>query len=1106
MSFADDKFLPSGVYAIINFEHNRSIAFNKQEECLSTSGDDYEWTISFLANKKWTIQGPSDVFIDIAPESEAGDDASPVKNPLKPHQWVIKRHAGEAQSYIIYSPSQPELFWRLPNDDERTAPQLDVDHTSRPSLWKFKKIEKSVADVSTPDPMKQFVAAPVQRPTQLASPIKNTFALTIPVGWLTTITSVSCGYSVNLVRVRRVVNGALEKQDLVSGWDAIDKAMTVDGSDSDSLALPTVGEAYVLVVEAFSSRNRARKDPRRLAGLEDLNTGLRVITTSRPNHMKGFPDYQTFTIFDESLDASTSERTQNAIITIHASVKVAVDLDDPGKPGPDTVNTGYNEDMDRPRPSHMDQWLEKYRVVFVVDDSSAMAINGAWGKAKDAVLRVVTEVMQYDTSGIDIHFLNSLVFQRAITASEEVVQVFGQIKPQGPSPIGARLEFLLGEIIDQLEQAKHNGADYRQVKPINIIVLTNSPPSDSPTKVIRSAARKLNEGLHHPNAVAIQFAQIGSDHDVEQALNKLSDDPSLNIADTVSFGDKFTPENLQKAVLGSMHPSVRAKVASSSGLQCLYYRIYDKESAITTKRPAYLNDAYLGCIRSKWVAPPHNAGSLRLCLSSIENIDPRETKLFATPSSKSALADDTPISLKSGPAPGITPDEPLVLFSESTPKDGVKPGTESLRVPPEAQSPLTSRFLYYGVYTDGGASTSKVPVDPQEAWVSRVDLDLIPPPLSVASLMRLISAKEGLTGSSQLFADKERMTPLSDNHILVEDGNWPGSTADDHVMVKFASRPGGGNAGGSIRNGQYFIENCATRGHWWIWVEAQQPLAPVSVYPPNESDSHPTAHRFTIEYNSQDGGYYISNSYPSAQRFLTGGPAFIASRQLSRIIPVSGNLLCFYISPDMTSNPPNVIADSNAAKTRAGYLNMTTGLDEETTKMWYIVPTQGSPGTGGGNTGSGGGLSGGDAEGSIRNGQYFIMNCATMSHWWIWVEAQQPLAPVSVYPPNESDSHPTAHRFTIEYNSQDGGYYISNSYPSAQRFLTGGPAFIASRQLSRIIPVLGNLLCFYISPDMTSNPPNVIADSNAANTKAGNLNMTTGLDEDTTKMWYIVPA
>ncbi|KAJ7933610.1 hypothetical protein B0H13DRAFT_1855853 [Mycena leptocephala] len=715
MAFADDMFLLSGTYAIVNFEYNRSIAFSEQEECLSTSSDDYGWTISFLANKKWTTQGPSDVFVDIPPEPEAGEDVSSVKNPPKPHQWAIKRHAGEAQSYIIYSPSRPDLFWRLPNADERVAPQLDVDHTSRPSLWKFKKIQNSVADIrldsliiplsNKPEPMTQFVATPVQRPTQLDSAIKNRFALAIPAGWLTTITAVSCGNSVNLVRVRRAVNGALEKQDLVSGWDAIDKAMTADGSDSNSLALPTVEEAYVLVVEVSTPKSGKKGS---------------TSQTSRPNDMKSFPDFETFTasipqsfrislIFDESLDAPDFGRTQNVIITIHTSVKVAVDLDDPGKPEPDTVNKGYNEDMDRPRPGYLDQWLEKYRAVIVVDDSSAMAINVAWAKDKDAVLRVVTEVMQYDTSGIDIYFLNSLLFRNAITAPEEVVQVFELIKPQGPSPIGARFEFLLGEIIDDLEQVKHNAADYGQVKPINIIVLTNSPPSDNPTKVIRSAARKLNEGLHHSNAVTIQFAQIGSDNHVKQALKKLSDDPSL-----------------------------------------------------------------------------------------------------------------------------------------STPKDGMKLGTESLRVLPDAQSPLTSRFLYYGVYTEGGASTSKVPVDPEEAWVSRIDLDLVPPPLSVASLLRFISAKERITSSSQLFADQDGLAPLSDNHILVNDGKWPGSTADDHVMFKFCSRPGGGNAGGSIRNGEYFIVNCATRGNWWIWVESNQPLAPVSVYPPNESDSPPAAHRVVL--------------------------------------------------------------------------------------------------------------------------------------------------------------------------------------------------------------------------------------------------------------------
>ena len=101
---------------------------------------------------------------------------------------------------------------------------------------------------------------------------------------------------------------------------------------------------------------------------------------------------------------------------------------------------------------------------------------------------------------------------------------------------------------------------------------------------------------------------------------------------------------------------------------------------------------------------------------------------------------------------------------------------------------LISSLVYYGVYNEGGASPSKVPVDPEEDWVSRVDLVLVPPPLSVTSLKRFISAKEGVTGSSELFTNGDVMTPVIDDHISTEDGKWPGSTPDNHVMFKFTAQ------------------------------------------------------------------------------------------------------------------------------------------------------------------------------------------------------------------------------------------------------------------------------------------------------------------------------
>ena len=96
--------------------------------------------------------------------------------------------------------------------------------------------------------------------------------------------------------------------------------------------------------------------------------------------------------------------------------------------------------------------------------------------------------------------------------------------------------------------------------------------------------------------------------------------------------------------------------------------------------------------------------------------------------------------------------------------------------------------MYYGVYNEGGASTSKTPVDPEEDWVSRVDLALVPPPLSVTSLKQFISAKEGITGSSELFTNGDVMSPVIDDHVLTEDGKWPGSTSDNHVMFKFTTQ------------------------------------------------------------------------------------------------------------------------------------------------------------------------------------------------------------------------------------------------------------------------------------------------------------------------------
>ena len=296
--------------------------------------------------------------------------------------------------------------------------------------------------------------------------------------------------------------------------------------------------------------------------------------------------------------------------------------------------------------------------------------------------------------------------------------------------MGARLEFVLNTIMDHLEKAKDNPANYRRVKPVNIIVLTGSPPSDNPAKVIRSAARKLNEGLHHPNAVLIQFVQVGNDSHVEKALKKLADDPSYVRDSSYSSEHRLqlgyftrvwsTPyllatnlrrKHFKKQFLAPCIPPYVPKllIPLARNFVCpfplvyiaiswltpgslVYYRVYNKDGAAPAKRPAYLDYPYIGRIKSKWIPLPRTAGSLRLYLSAMENIDPSKTRLFLTSSSEVALADEMPISLTYAQIPGILPEEPLVLVSEVIASDGLKPGMEALRILPDAKSPLTPRF------------------------------------------------------------------------------------------------------------------------------------------------------------------------------------------------------------------------------------------------------------------------------------------------------------------------------------------------------------------------------------------------------------------------------
>ena len=68
---------------------------------------------------------------------------------------------------------------------------------------------------------------------------------------------------------------------------------------------------------------------------------------------------------------------------------------------------------------------------------------------------------------------------------ERVRRLFDTVRPEGPTPIGEKLESLLLYYMDSLEKAKARADEgdhslMRAIKPVNYIVITDGAPSKLP--------------------------------------------------------------------------------------------------------------------------------------------------------------------------------------------------------------------------------------------------------------------------------------------------------------------------------------------------------------------------------------------------------------------------------------------------------------------------------------------------------------------------------------------------------------------------------------------------------------------------------------------------
>ncbi|KAF7978385.1 hypothetical protein HWV62_771 [Athelia sp. TMB] len=273
----------------------------------------------------------------------------------------------------------------------------------------------------------------------------------------------------------------------------------------------------------------------------------------------------TETAIQKWLDASEQAPIFEALVTdlkLQAKTKEEARFVPPPPPPPGT-NKDYNPELDKPRPDNMIDYLKSYRVWFIIDDSGSMDFEGRWEETHAALIGIAEYAMKCrGLTDIDLRFFNSATTLLNIQSTSEIESVFTSVWPNGGTPTGAVLNGILNDHIRKLDQAIDT-PNYRNIKPLDIIVITDGIPSDKPANVIAAASAHLQTSRHHPNHVGIQFVQIGRDKGADAALAQLMQGAVDNMVDTVLYDEKLTPQRLERILLGGIYPNVRAMLPSA---------------------------------------------------------------------------------------------------------------------------------------------------------------------------------------------------------------------------------------------------------------------------------------------------------------------------------------------------------------------------------------------------------------------------------------------------------------------------------------------------------------------------------------------------------------
>jgi hypothetical protein len=196
-------------------------------------------------------------------------------------------------------------------------------------------------------------------------------------------------------------------------------------------------------------------------------------------------------------------------------------------------------------------FLTTFDTILLIDDSGSMAGRG-WREVSQALAIIAPIVSAHDDDGLDLYFMNHKSTDggspnegiaaggyRGLKRAATVTEIFARVRPQGGTPTGIRIHNILKPYLAKLETEIAVG---KEMKPVNLIVLTDGVPSDDVESVLLSAAKKLDKFDAPPYQVGVQFFQVGNEEGAKEALEELDDGLSelveggvRDIVDTVTW-------------------------------------------------------------------------------------------------------------------------------------------------------------------------------------------------------------------------------------------------------------------------------------------------------------------------------------------------------------------------------------------------------------------------------------------------------------------------------------------------------------------------------------------------------------------------------------------